>query len=83
MKNLLKSFMCVAILIVASLGVVACDKNEDPANPPPAPQPVALTIDMVSLQYSSVAYDGIAKEPTVTVTVNQTAVANTEYTNKI
>lgn len=80
MKNLLKSFMCVAILIVASFGVVACDKNKDPENPPPAPQPVALTIDMVSLQYSSVAYDGIAKEPTVTVTVNQTAVANTEYT---
>ena len=78
MRNLLKSFMCVAILIVASLGVVACDKEGDPSTP--APQPVALTIDMVSLQYSSVAYDGIAKEPTVTVTVNQTAVADTEYT---
>ena len=73
MRKLIKTFICVFSLAVASLGLVACDEV------PPA-EPVTLTLDMVSLEYATVAYDGVAKEPVVTITVNEEAVDAEEYT---
>ena len=74
MKKFIKTFVCVFSLVVASLGLVACDKGDTP------PEPVTLTLDMVSLEYATTTYNGVEKEPTVTVTVNEEVVASEEYT---
>lgn len=74
MKNL-KSLLCVLILAVASFGLVACGEED-----PPDIEPTTLTIEMVSLEYTSVTYDGEAKIPSVTITLDGNTVPSTEYT---
>lgn len=74
MRKFIKTFVCVFSLVVASFGLVACDKGDTP------PEPVTLTLDMVSLEYVTATYDGTAKEPVVTVTINEETVDNDEYT---
>lgn len=88
-KKLFSVFM-IAITLVCCLGMfTACKKEKkDPGESTndgdgsggstPA-QVVALTADMIAIEYETVVFDGTAKEPTVTVKIGETTIDSAEY----
>ena len=72
-KKIFNIFM-VMISLVCCLGMfAACKKDNDP---PPA---VAITEEMIELEYETVVYDRTEKKPTVVLKNGETTIGSSEY----
>ena len=73
MKRKLFIFV-LALFIPCMLVLSACKQNEQP------PAPTALTSEMITLSQVLYHYDGTAKQPTVTVEIEENVISSNEYT---
>ncbi len=75
-KKIFNIFM-VMISLVCCLGMfTACKKKDDDKKP----TAIAIAASMIELEYDTVVYDRLAKEPTVVLKSGETTIAATEYT---
>ena len=83
MKKLFKTILLAFVLLPAVMLLAACSSS-DPSTPQ---KPTTINSNMITLEYNEVVYDGFAKEPAVTLTVNGYTVDSKyyscEYTNNI
>lgn len=86
MKKFLKNILFAFILLPAIMFMAACTDGENP--PPQYPeQPIAITSEMIALEYTSTVYNGSEKTPTVALTAEGYTVDSTyfnySYTNNV
>ena len=86
MKKFLKHILFAFILLPAIMIMAACTDGENP--PPEYPeQPIAITSEMIALEYTSTIYNGSEKTPAVYLTAEGYTVDSTyfnySYTNNI
>ncbi len=82
-KKIIVIVTAAVIALAAILGVViyfSTKKPEKKKDPPPPASAVALTADMLNLEYTSIAYNRSAKTPTVEVKNGATVISSSEYT---
>lgn len=69
------------VSLVFCLGFFAgCKDDEETETPPPQPVVVALSADMINLEYTTTVYDRSEKTPEVTIKNGETVIDSDEYT---